>query len=97
MATIKQWRTRIALFLAVVCTYVADFSLDIRQGEFLVIVGPSGCGKTTVLNLLAGLETASAGRMTIDGVAINGPGADRGVMFQDYALDRKSRRLNSSH
>ena len=65
---------------------VADFSLDIRQGEFLVIVGPSGCGKTTVLNLLAGLETPSAGRMTIDGMAINGPGAERGVMFQDYAL-----------
>jgi NitT/TauT family transport system ATP-binding protein len=65
---------------------VADFSLDIRAGEFLVIVGPSGCGKTTVLNLLAGLESQSAGSLTMDGVALKGPGAERGVMFQDYAL-----------
>ncbi len=65
---------------------VQDFSLDIRVGEFLVIVGPSGCGKTTILNLLAGLESASAGRMTIDDRVITGPGAERGVMFQDYAL-----------
>ena len=65
---------------------VADFSLDIRQGEFMVIVGPSGCGKTTVLNLLAGLDRPSAGSLTMDGVALDGPGAERGVMFQDYAL-----------
>jgi NitT/TauT family transport system ATP-binding protein len=65
---------------------VAAFSLDIRQGEFLVIVGPSGCGKTTVLNMLAGLERPSAGTIAMDGVALDGPGAERGVMFQDYAL-----------
>jgi NitT/TauT family transport system ATP-binding protein len=65
---------------------VRDFTLDVRQGEFLVIVGPSGCGKTTVLNLLAGLELATEGTVSIDGRTITAPGPDRGVMFQDYAL-----------
>jgi len=65
---------------------VQDFSLDVREGEFMVLVGPSGCGKTTVLNMLAGLERPSAGTLTLDGHAIGGPGAERGVMFQDYAL-----------
>jgi NitT/TauT family transport system ATP-binding protein len=65
---------------------LADFSLDIRQGEFLVIVGPSGCGKTTVLNLLAGLQMPSSGRVALDDRTIEGPGPERGVVFQDYAL-----------
>ena len=65
---------------------VADFALDVQAGEFVCIVGPSGCGKSTVLNLIAGLDTASAGMIEMDGRAITGPGADRGVMFQDYAL-----------
>jgi len=65
---------------------VDRLSLDIRAGEFLAIVGPSGCGKTTVLNMLAGLDKPSAGTMTLNGRPIEGPGAERGVMFQDYAL-----------
>ena len=65
---------------------VDDLTLDVAQGEFLVIVGPSGCGKTTVLNMLAGLEQPSAGSVTLDGREIRGPGPSRGVMFQDYAL-----------
>jgi len=65
---------------------VDDFTLDVAQGEFLVIVGPSGCGKTTVLNMLAGLERPSAGSVMLDGNEITGPGPARGVMFQDYAL-----------
>jgi NitT/TauT family transport system ATP-binding protein len=65
---------------------LADFSLDIAQGEFLVIVGPSGCGKTTVLNLLAGLQLPSGGTVALDGRIIDAPGPERGVMFQDYAL-----------
>jgi NitT/TauT family transport system ATP-binding protein len=67
-------------------TAVADFNLDVADGEFVCIVGPSGCGKSTVLNMIAGLDTPSAGGITMDGRAITGPGADRGVMFQDYAL-----------
>jgi NitT/TauT family transport system ATP-binding protein len=65
---------------------VQDLSLDVRGGEFLVVVGPSGCGKTTVLNLLAGLDTPTTGTLTLNGKPIAGPGAERGVMFQDYAL-----------
>jgi NitT/TauT family transport system ATP-binding protein len=63
-----------------------DFSLEVRQGEFLVIVGPSGCGKTTVLNLLAGLQLPTGGTVALDGRVIEGPGPERGVVFQDYAL-----------
>jgi NitT/TauT family transport system ATP-binding protein len=77
---------RFALAGGTATTAVQDFSLEVGQGEFVVIVGPSGCGKTTVLNLLAGLELPSSGSVTIDGRAIAGPGPERGVMFQDYAL-----------
>jgi NitT/TauT family transport system ATP-binding protein len=65
---------------------VDEFSLDIALGEFLVVVGPSGCGKTTVLNVLAGLDSPTSGIVAIDDRVISGPGPDRGVMFQDYAL-----------
>jgi NitT/TauT family transport system ATP-binding protein len=65
---------------------VAEISLAIQTGEFICIVGPSGCGKSTVLNLIAGLDQPSSGRIEKDGHGITGPGADRGVMFQDYAL-----------
>jgi NitT/TauT family transport system ATP-binding protein len=67
-------------------TAVADFSLEVGTGEFICIVGPSGCGKSTVLNMIAGLEVASSGAIEKDGVGISGPSAERGVMFQDYAL-----------
>ncbi|MFF5994047.1 ABC transporter ATP-binding protein [Lysinibacillus sp. KU-BSD001] len=61
-----------------------DFRID--EGEFLTIVGPSGCGKSTLLDLLGGLSTASTGRILIDGREITGPGLDRGIVFQQYAL-----------
>jgi len=65
---------------------VHDVTLDVAQGEFLVIVGPSGCGKTTVLNMLAGLQLPTSGSVILDDKPIAGPGPERGVMFQDYAL-----------
>jgi len=65
---------------------VEGFTLDVVQGEFLVIVGPSGCGKTTVLNLLAGLDAPTSGTVSLNGRRISAPGPERGVMFQDYAL-----------
>ena len=65
---------------------VTDVNLEVEAGEFICIVGPSGCGKSTVLNLIAGLDHPTSGRIEKDGQAISAPGADRGVMFQDYAL-----------
>ncbi|WP_295851517.1 ABC transporter ATP-binding protein [uncultured Xylophilus sp.] len=61
-----------------------DFALD--RGEFVCIIGHSGCGKTTILNALAGLDTASAGHIFMDGRAVTGPGLERGVVFQSHAL-----------
>ena len=61
-------------------------SLDIYQGEFVSIVGPSGCGKSTLLNMLAGLELPTSGQLRMEGQPISGPSADRGMMFQEYAL-----------
>ncbi|GAA4972664.1 ABC transporter ATP-binding protein [Actinoplanes utahensis] len=67
-------------------TALQNIDLDVHAGEFLVIVGPSGCGKSTLLDLLGGLATASSGRILVDGEPVTGPGLDRGIVFQQYAL-----------
>ena len=61
-------------------------NFGIERGEFVCIVGHSGCGKTTILNVLAGLETASAGVVFMDDREVSGPGLERGVVFQGHAL-----------
>lgn len=63
-----------------------NVSLDIYENEFICLVGPSGCGKTTLLNIIAGLEPYNAGTVTMKDQPIIGPGPDRGVIFQQYAL-----------
>lgn len=60
--------------------------LAVRPGEFLTVVGPSGCGKSTLLSLVAGFAQPSAGTIRFEGQPVTGPGPERGVMFQDYAL-----------
>ncbi len=65
---------------------LSRISLSIARGELLCLVGPSGCGKTTLLNLIAGLDRPDAGEVLVEGRSIDGPGPDRGVMFQDAAL-----------
>nr|WP_090583408.1 ABC transporter ATP-binding protein [Paenibacillus sp. OV219] len=63
-----------------------DINLDVKPGEFMVIVGPSGCGKSTLLDLLAGLTKPNSGQILMDGKPITGPNLDRGIVFQQYAL-----------
>src|SRR5579871_3618931 len=61
-------------------------SLDIAENEFVSLVGRSGCGKTTLLNIIAGLDAASSGRVAIDGRPVTGPGQGQGVVFQQHSL-----------
>ena len=67
-------------------TAVRHLSLDVRQNEFLCVVGPSGCGKSTLISAIAGFLRPVEGSVTMDGRPIERPGADRGVVFQEYAL-----------
>jgi nitrate/nitrite transport system ATP-binding protein len=67
-------------------TVFEDLHLSIQPGEFVCLIGHSGCGKTTVLNILAGLEQASAGYVFVAGREVKGPSLDRAVIFQSHAL-----------
>ena len=61
-------------------------NLDIHENEFITVVGPSGCGKSTILNIIAGLLEPTSGSVYVDGKKVEGPGPERGVVFQQYAL-----------
>ena len=67
-------------------TAVGGVSLSVADQEFVAVVGPSGCGKTTLLRLVAGLDTPTTGNVSVAGARVSGPGPDRAVVFQQFAL-----------
>ena len=67
-------------------TVFENVSFQLQKGEFVCIIGHSGCGKSTIMNALAGLDQFSDGSMVMEGKEINGPGLERGVVFQNYSL-----------
>ena len=67
-------------------TVFENANFGIEKGEFVCIIGHSGCGKSTILNILAGLDTASDGLVFMEGKEVSGPALERGVVFQNYSL-----------
>ena len=65
---------------------IENFNIEVKEGEFICILGPSGCGKTTLLRIVAGLETLTSGTILLNDKPIVGPGSDRGMVFQEFAL-----------
>ena len=67
-------------------TVLEDINFSMQSGEFVTFVGSSGCGKSTLLRLIAGLDQPSSGQIHVDGSPVEGPGPDRGMVFQKYSL-----------
>jgi NitT/TauT family transport system ATP-binding protein len=67
-------------------TALSRVSFEVRKREFISVIGPSGCGKSTLIRILAGLDYPTSGTVRLDGRAVQGPGADRGMVFQAYTL-----------
>jgi sulfonate transport system ATP-binding protein len=67
-------------------TAIEDVTYDINDGDFIAVIGPSGCGKTTMMNMLAGFQKPTAGKILFDGTPVSGPGPERGVIFQEYGV-----------
>ena len=65
---------------------IQNLNIDVLENEFFCIIGPTGCGKTTLLRIIAGLEKLSSGKVLLDGKEIKSPGADRSMVFQEFAL-----------
>ncbi|MBR7958286.1 ABC transporter ATP-binding protein [Burkholderia cenocepacia] len=68
------------------CIALDDISFRTHRREFVCVIGPSGCGKSTLIRILAGLDTQTSGDVLLDGKPVDGPGADRGMVFQGYTL-----------
>ncbi|WP_322040899.1 ABC transporter ATP-binding protein [Burkholderia diffusa] len=68
------------------CVALDDISFRTHRREFVCVIGPSGCGKSTLIRILAGLEAQTSGEVLLDGKPVQGPGADRGMVFQGYTL-----------
>lgn len=77
----KEFPTKAGAFTA-----IANVDLEVNDGELVSLIGPSGCGKSTLLELIAGLQEPSEGQVTVDGRRVTGPGPERAVVFQHYAL-----------
>ncbi|RZL04856.1 MAG: ATP-binding cassette domain-containing protein, partial [Rubrivivax sp.] len=65
---------------------VRSANVHVRPGEFVSLIGPSGCGKSTLMNAVAGFIKPDGGQVLLDGQEVDGPGSDRGVVFQQYSL-----------
>ncbi len=82
----RSWQDQLLRRTSADFTALAEINLEIAANTFVSIIGPSGCGKSTLLSMIAGLTAPSRGSVMLNGIEIHGPGPDRGVVFQNYAL-----------